>query len=131
MDSVRPTNVEPRGQYRIWLRYSDSSEGEVDLAHLAGDGVFKAWDDPACFASVYLTEYDAIAWGDELELCPDALYMELTRKSLAEFMPEAALILNDACPKARVTRPNRATGMMADPCMSPALAFENDANGPL
>ena len=80
---VRPTAVEPRQGFRIWLRYSDGAEGEIDLSHLVGRGVFKAWDDPAHFKGVRLTEYDAIAWDDDLELCPDALYMKLTGKSLA------------------------------------------------
>lgn len=39
---IRPTEVKAREGYRIWLRYSDGSAGEVDLSHLAGRGVFKA-----------------------------------------------------------------------------------------
>ena len=73
-----PIAVEPREDYRIWLRYSDGAEGEVDLSDLAGGGVFSAWDDRACFEAVHMTEYGAIAWSEELELCPDALYMRLT-----------------------------------------------------
>ena len=80
---IRPTAVEPREGYRIWLRYSDGTAGEVDLSHLAGSGVFTAWNDRARFAAVHITDYDAIAWDNELELCPDALYMQLTEKSLA------------------------------------------------
>ena len=30
---ARPTSVEPREGYRIWLRYSDGAAGEVDLSH--------------------------------------------------------------------------------------------------
>ena len=93
---VRPTAVEPRDGYRIWLRYSDGAAGEVDLSHLAGCGVFEAWTDPACFKAVRITEYDAVAWSEELELCPDALYMQLTGKSLAEVMPRALAFRNDA-----------------------------------
>ncbi len=96
MAQIRPTAVEARECHLIWLRYSDGSEGEVDLSHLAGEGVFEAWNDRAFFAAVSITDYDAIAWGEELELCPDALYMQLTGKSLAEVMPKAASLLNDA-----------------------------------
>ncbi len=76
----RPTAIEPRDDYRIWLSYSDGAAGEVDLSHLAGHGVFEAWNDPAFFSDVHLTGYDAIAWGEEIELCPDALYVKLTGK---------------------------------------------------
>ena len=93
---VRPTAVEPRDGYRIWLRYSDGVTGEVDLSHLAGRGVFEAWNDRVCFEAVRITEYDAVAWSEELELCPDALYMQLTGKSVEEVMPGARSLVADA-----------------------------------
>lgn len=79
---VRPTDVAALEDYRIWIRYSDGSAGEVDLAHLAGQGVFAAWNDPQCFKEVRLGPAGAVAWGEDIELCPDALYMELTGGSL-------------------------------------------------
>ena len=92
----RPMQVEPREGFKVWIRYSDGAEGEVDLSHLAGRGVFEAWNDRACFEAVYVTEYDAIAWSEEIELCPDALYMRLTGKSLVDIMPEAKAVLGNA-----------------------------------
>ena len=59
---IRPTAVEPREGYRIWLSYSDGAGGEVDLSHLADSGVFAAWNDRARFEAVHITDYDAIAW---------------------------------------------------------------------
>ncbi len=91
---IRPTAVAPREGYRIWLRYSDGVSGEVDLSHPAGRGVFAAWADREFFESVRLAEGSGIAWGDDLDLCPDALYMQITGKSAAEIMPGAALIEN-------------------------------------
>ena len=88
---IRPTAVEPREGYRVWLRYPDGAEGKVDLSHLAGRGVFKAWDDRACFETVHIAPAGGVAWGQEIELCPDALYMRLTGKSVAEVMPGAGL----------------------------------------
>ena len=35
-------------------------------------------------SAVHLTDYRAIAWGDEIDICADALYMELTGKTLEE-----------------------------------------------
>ena len=93
---IRPTDVEARGGYRIWLRYSDGVDGEVDLAHLAGRGVFAGWRDRAFFEAVRLTEAGAIAWGDDIELCPDALYMDLTGKAVEEVMPGARPVAADA-----------------------------------
>ena len=60
----------------------------LTLSHLAGRGVFKAWNDRDCFEAVRIAEYDAVAWSEELELCPYARYMQLTGKALDEVMPQ-------------------------------------------
>lgn len=86
-EPLRPTMVAPRGDYRIWLRYSDGAAGEVDLRHLAGKGIFRAWDDRKFFETVGFGASGTIAWGNDIELCPDTLYMQLTGKSVAEVMP--------------------------------------------
>lgn len=93
---IRPTEVEPRDGFRIWLRYADGVSGEIDLSHLSGRGVFKAWEDRAFFETVHLSEAGAIAWGEEIDLCPDALYMQLTGKSVDELMPGARAMVADA-----------------------------------
>ena len=49
-----------------------------------------------CFERVHITPHRAIAWSDELELCPDALYMELTGKSLDELPTDAEAPVPDA-----------------------------------
>ena len=81
---LRPVAVEAREGRRIWLRYSDGAAGEVDLSDMTGKGVFKAWDEPGCFEKVHIAPHRAIAWSDDLELCPEALYMELTGKTWDE-----------------------------------------------
>jgi hypothetical protein len=84
---IYPTSVEPREKYRIWLRYSDGADGEIDLSDVAGRGIFKAWDEPGYFEKVCITPHGSVAWGDEIELCPESLYIELTGKSVGEVMP--------------------------------------------
>jgi len=72
--------------YRLWLRYGEGVEGEVDLSDLAGRGVFAAWSDRSFFESVRIDESGALVWGDSLDLCPDALYLRLTGKSPEEVL---------------------------------------------
>jgi Protein of unknown function (DUF2442) len=83
----RPVEVKPLKRFRIWLRYDDGAQGEVDLADLAGKGVFRAWSEPGGFESVRVSDHGSIAWSDDLELCPDALYMQLTGKKPAQVFP--------------------------------------------
>ena len=77
---VRPTRVEARGRYRLWLRYSDGVEGEVDVSRFAGKGIFKVWTQDANFGKVHISQHGSIAWPDDVELCPDSLYLQLTQK---------------------------------------------------
>ena len=86
-DQRRPVAVTARDGYRIGLRYSDGVEGEVDLSGLAGCGVFKAWLEPEFFKQVYISEWRSIAWSDDIEICADALYLEITGKSPEDIWP--------------------------------------------
>lgn len=90
------TAVEPREGYRVWLSFSDGAAGEIDLSHLAGSGVFQAWNDRACFESARITSYNAVAWTEDAELCADALYMQLTGASAEELMSERRPLAADA-----------------------------------
>ena len=74
--------------YRLWLRYADGAEGEVDLSDLAGRGVFEAWNDHRFFEGVHIDESGALALSNDLDLCPDALYLRLTGKTAEDIFPK-------------------------------------------
>lgn len=72
--------------YKLELKYANGKSGEVDLAKWSGNGIFKRWDDTNYFSKVYIpTDHHAIAWDDELELCPNTLYLELIGKNYEEY----------------------------------------------
>jgi hypothetical protein len=73
-----PIKVKAMSDYKIRIEYDDGVNGEIDLSKLAGKGVFKIWDDYRNFEKVYISEYGAIAWNEEIDICPDAQYMKLT-----------------------------------------------------
>ena len=79
--------VKPLDNFRIWLRYDDGTEGEVDLSNVAGRGVFGAWNDRTFFEAVRLGSHGAIEWGANIDICPDAMYLQLTGKSPEEVLP--------------------------------------------
>jgi hypothetical protein len=82
--------------YRIWVRYEDGVEGEVDLSHYAGKGVFEAWTDEAFFRSVHVAAHGSIAWDENIELCPETIYLELTGKKPEDVFPRVGAIDVDA-----------------------------------
>jgi len=79
MPIARPTSVESLPGFRLRLQFEDGVEGVVDLSQLAGRGVFARWtEEPDSFDGVQVTPHGALAWGDDLDLCADALYLEIT-----------------------------------------------------
>jgi hypothetical protein len=71
--------VKPLPGYRLWLRFSDSAEGEVDLSPLVGVGVFAAWANPAEFNRVAVDPITrTVFWPGSIDLDPDVLYHKVT-----------------------------------------------------
>ena len=93
---IRPVEVKALPNFRIWLRYDDGTEGEVDLSDLAGRGVFTAWNDRTFFAAVRVGPHGAIEWESEIDVCPDAMYLRLTGKSPEEIFPALRSVHADA-----------------------------------
>ena len=71
-------DLEARDKYRLWLRYSDGTEGVVDLSDMAHTELFADWQKPGIFEQVKFGENGEIFWTDDASLCADSLYLELT-----------------------------------------------------
>jgi hypothetical protein len=84
---LKPVEVKALADYKIWVKYSDGVEGVANLSHLAGKGVFELWNDYSTFEKVYIGSSGQIAWSDEIDICPDSIYMEITGKSPEEIFP--------------------------------------------
>ena len=67
-----------RPRYRLWVRFEDGVEGEVDLSELVGKGVFKRWENEQEFNKVYIDpETWTVAWPGGIDLAPDALHQDI------------------------------------------------------
>ena len=84
---VRIVEVEPRAEFRLWLRYEDGVAGEVNLSESAKLPLFQGWHDDAPFEAVGLSPSGLLVWNDDIDLCGDALYLELTGQSPADLFP--------------------------------------------
>lgn len=85
---IKPTRVEARPGYHLYLEFSDGTKGEVDLSDLSGQGVFQVWNDQRFFERVHLGDHREIKWTDEIELSADSLYLKLTGKTPEELFPK-------------------------------------------
>lgn len=82
-----PIHVKALQGYRLWIEYADGVQGEVDLSYLAGRGVFAIWNDYQVFEQVSIGTSGEIVWNEDIDLCPDALYLKITGKSPEEVFP--------------------------------------------
>ena len=81
-------SVKTLPNYRLHLCYDDGVEGEVDLSAEVGKGVFAGWRDHKHFSSVKISRGGrSLVWPDEIDLCADALYLEITGMKVEELFP--------------------------------------------
>lgn len=76
---MKVTRVQPLSGYRLELQFDNGESGIVDLSYLAGRGVFAAWSELGIFERAFVTQYGAVEWPGEIDLCPDALHFRLTQ----------------------------------------------------
>ena len=60
-----------RGDHRVWLKFNDGLEGEVDLASELGGEVFEPLRDKAYFASFRVDE--TLTWPNGADFAPEFL----------------------------------------------------------
>lgn len=84
---VKLVEVKANPGYRLWLRYEDGVEGEVDLSSDVGIGVFAYWNDPKNFQKVRIGTGGEISWSDQLDICADAMYLRITGKRPEDLFP--------------------------------------------
>ena len=68
--------VRALGGHRLWVRFDDGLEGEVDLARvLTFDGVFAPLADPSRFAEVRVEpEWGTLVWPGEVDFDSEMLH---------------------------------------------------------
>jgi hypothetical protein len=84
---IKPVSVTVLSNYRLHVEFNDGIGGDVDLSHLVGKGVFAAWNDPTAFETVIIGEHGELTWGDDIEICSDAIYLEISGMSAEELFP--------------------------------------------
>jgi hypothetical protein len=75
-----PSKVMPLPGYKLEISYPDGASGIIDLSDSVGHGVFTPLRDEALFSKVHVGEFGQIAWNEEIEICSDAAYLEVTGK---------------------------------------------------
>ena len=93
---LKLVEAKPLPGYRLRLSFADGVVGEVDVSRLVGRGVFRLWNDATAFENLSIGSAGELRWSDEVDLCADALYMEITGKTPAEIFPNLKKATADA-----------------------------------
>jgi len=83
----RITEVKVLANYQLHVAFNDGVCGTVDLSEMAGKGVFALWRDYRAFEQVRIGSSGELVWSDQIDLCPDALYLKVTGKKAEDVFP--------------------------------------------
>jgi hypothetical protein len=70
------TDAKPLANFRLWVRFSDGTEGDVDLkSFIESDArpIVTALRDAKAFAAIRV-ESDTVVWQNGFDLAPEFLY---------------------------------------------------------
>ena len=81
------TEVKVLQGHRLELAFDDGVCGVVDLSELVGKGVFSLWRNEHFFEQVQIGSFGELVWGDQIDLCPDSLYLRATGKKPEDVFP--------------------------------------------
>jgi hypothetical protein len=82
---IRVTDARHLGAHRLWVRFSDASEGEIDLGDLVLSDkrpIVVALRDPAAFAAIRV-DMDTVVWDNGFDLAPEYLHARLKATPVA------------------------------------------------
>lgn len=72
---VHPIEFRITGEHRLWLRFEDGAEGEIDFSGRSWNGVFAPLRDPEFFKSVEIDpELRTIVWPNGADIAPETLH---------------------------------------------------------
>lgn len=83
----RIIKVKVLSHYRLDLMFADGHQGIADLSDMPKTGLFTLWNDYNEFKKVKIGDTGELIWGDQLDICPDALYLKVTGKSPEDVFP--------------------------------------------
>jgi hypothetical protein len=76
---IHVTGARHIGGYRLWVRFSDATEGQIDLADLVLNDkrpIVVALRDQAVFAAMRV-DMDTVVWENGFDLAPEYLHARL------------------------------------------------------
>jgi len=68
------TEVRVLDKYRVWLRFDDGIEGEVDFSAKPRTGVYVPWEDYDYFRRAQVGPSGELVWDDQVDFSPTSIH---------------------------------------------------------
>jgi len=82
------TEIKPLKHYCMQVKFSDGTEGKVDLSEYAGRGVFALWNDYSQFEKVTIGSSGELVWNEDVDMDGLGIYLKLTGKKPEDILPK-------------------------------------------
>ncbi len=79
-------------QYKLIVEFEDGVQGIIDLLPWKGKGVFEFWNNEINFKNFQITKDKKIAWNEDIDMDPDAWYLQLINKTFEEYASDKQLL---------------------------------------
>ena len=79
------TEVRVLDKYRVWLRFDDGIEGEVDFSGKPRTGVYVPWEDYDYFRRAQVGPSGELVWDDQVDFSPTSIHHPIFMRSTASF----------------------------------------------
>ena len=72
------TDLKVLNNFRLWLRFDDGVEGEIDFSVKPRTGVFAYWNNYDNFRGARVGDVGDLVWNEEIDFCADSLWLQVT-----------------------------------------------------
>lgn len=71
--------------YKLSVEFEDGLKGVIDLKEWKGKRVFSYWNDEKNFRHFEITPDKKIKWTEDIDMDPDAFFLEIIKKPFFEY----------------------------------------------
>ncbi len=96
MNKIIPNlkNALPQKEYKLFVEFEDGIKGIIDLQKWKGRGEFDIWNDEENFKQFTITADKKIKWNENIDMDPDAFYLQLIKKTFQEYASDQQFLRN-------------------------------------
>ena len=76
------------------MEFEDGINGVIDLSEWKGKGVFVFWKDENNCRDFEITPDKKIKWNVDIDIDPDAFYLEIIKKTFSEYACDQQFLRN-------------------------------------